>query len=282
MGRLAVASLLRGMGLAVLHPQPRRQLLYGMGPPGSVEVGADHPMASFDAQVVPVQEVVVREADDQVDAQARIKAELYPIGTLVIAMTVRRCMRRRAVPIPMPAMSAAGAVVPPSAMAEVYETAGSQERGQQHRSQGNNSHEVHLPDRVSADWEKSVSCTPGRLDHLTRRAATAQRIESSRGAVRWIQRPIAPPTLAGYAAKLGVGRETLWAWAQQDPEFAQALEFAQTMEEDLWIVQGLLGVYHFSVVKFVLEKLLRWTDHVEPKRAGGITLLFDAEDKRRP
>ncbi len=30
------------------------------------------------------------------------------------------------------------------------------------------------------------------------------------------------------------------------------------------------------------EKLLRWTDHVEPKRAGGITLLFDAEDKRRP
>ncbi len=54
------------------------------------------------------------------------------------------------------------------------------------------------------------------------------------------------------------------------------------MEEDLWIVQGLLGVYHFSVVKFVLEKLLRWTDHVEPKRAGGITLLFDAEDKRTP
>ena len=28
-------------------------------------------------------------------------------------------------------------------------------------------------------------------------------------------------------------------------------------------------------------KLLRWTDHVEPKRGGGITLLFDAEDKRR-
>ncbi len=109
-----------------------------------------------------------------------------------------------------------------------------------------------------------------------------ERIESSCGAVRWIQRPIAPPTLAGYAAKLGVGRETLWAWAQQDPEFAQALEFAQTIEEDLWIVLGLLGVYHFSVVKFVLEKLLRWTDHAEPKRAGGITLLFDAEDKRRP
>ncbi len=43
----------------------------------------------------------------------------------------------------------------------------------------------------------------------------------------------------------------------------------------------LLGVYDFSVGKFVLEKLLRWTDHVEQKRAGGITLLFDAEDKRR-
>ena len=90
-----------------------------------------------------------------------------------------------------------------------------------------------------------------------------------------------PPTLAGYAAKLGVGRETLWAWAQKDPEFQEALAFAQTIQEDLWISLGLLGAYDFRVAKFVLEKLLRWTDPVEPKRARGITLVFDAEDKRR-
>ncbi len=48
-----------------------------------------------------------------------------------MAMTVRTCMRRRAVPVPIPmlAMSVACAVVPPSAMAEVCETAGNQERG---------------------------------------------------------------------------------------------------------------------------------------------------------
>ncbi len=80
---------------------------------------------------------------------------------------------------------------------------------------------------------------------------------------------------------MGVGRKTLWAWAQQYPEFEQALKLAQTIQEDLWIVLGLFGVYDFRVAKFVLEKLLRWTDHVEPKRGGGITLLFDAEDKRR-
>ena len=39
-----------------------------------------------------------------------------------------------------------------------------------------------------------------------------ERIVSSRGVVRWIQRPVPPPTLAGYAAKVRVGRETLWEW----------------------------------------------------------------------
>ena len=39
-----------------------------------------------------------------------------------------------------------------------------------------------------------------------------ERIVSSRGVARWIQRPVPPPTLAGYAAKAGGGRETLWEW----------------------------------------------------------------------
>ncbi len=99
---------------------------------------------------------------------------------------------------------------------------------------------------------------------------------SSRGVVRWIQRPVSPPTLAGYAAKVGVGRETLWAWAQKDREFAKALDLAQTIQEDLWIVLSLLGVYDFGVAKFVLEKLLRWTEHVECEHAGRVTLLFDS------
>ena len=34
-----------------------------------------------------------------------------------------------------------------------------------------------------------------------------------------------------------------------------------------------------GIGKFVLEKLLRWTDHVEQNRAGGIILLFDAEEQ---
>ena len=132
---LAVSSVLCGVRLAVLRPQPRRQRLHGMGVPGSVDVGADQPAARFHAQVLPVEEVVVGAADDQVDAQARIEAELHPIDTLVMAMTVRRCMGRRTVtaPSPMLAVSEACAVVPPSHVTEVHETARSQQRRQQHR-----------------------------------------------------------------------------------------------------------------------------------------------------
>ncbi len=54
------------------------------------------------------------------------------------------------------------------------------------------------------------------------------------------------------------------------------LGLAQTIQEDLWIVLGLLGVYDFGVAKFVLEKLLRWMDRVEQKHSGRVTLLFDS------
>ncbi len=88
-----------------------------------------------------------------------------------------------------------------------------------------------------------------------------------------------PARTTGYASKVGVRRESLWAGARRYPEFADAVGAARAIS--LWIDLGLLGAYDFRVSKFVLEKLLRWTDHVEPKRGGGITLLFDAEDKRR-
>ncbi len=48
-----------------------------------------------------------------------------------------------------------------------------------------------------------------------------QRVKS--GGVRWIQPPVRPPTLAGYAAQGGVRRETLWAWARRYPEFKDAV-----------------------------------------------------------
>ncbi len=89
-----------------------------------------------------------------------------------------------------------------------------------------------------------------------------------------------PARTTGYASKVGVRRESLWAGARRYPEFADAVGAARAIS--LWIDLGLLSVYDSSVAKFVLEKLLRWTDYVEQKRGGGITLLFNAEHRRRP
>ena len=41
-----------------------------------------------------------------------------------------------------------------------------------------------------------------------------ERVESRRGGVKYVQAPVPPPTLAGYAARVGVRRETLWGVGQ--------------------------------------------------------------------
>ncbi len=50
-----------------------------------------------------------------------------------------------------------------------------------------------------------------------------ERVQSSHGGVKYIQAPVRLPTLSGYAAKVGVRRETLWAWARRHEEFDEAV-----------------------------------------------------------
>ena len=107
-----------------------------------------------------------------------------------------------------------------------------------------------------------------------------ERVESPRGGVKWVQAPVPPPTLAGYAAKVGVGSETLWAWARKDPEFEEAIGVAQAMQEDLVVCMVALRAYVPSVGIFMLKNLLGWTDKVEQKNTGGLTLVFDEQDSR--
>ena len=96
--------------------------------------------------------------------------------------------------------------------------------------------------------------------------------------MKYVQAPVTPPTLSGYAAKIGVRRETLWAWTRQHEEFDEAVGICKAIQEHVLVTMGLLGAYRPSMTIFMLKNLLGWKDKVEQVHKGAVVLRFDAQD----
>ncbi len=105
-----------------------------------------------------------------------------------------------------------------------------------------------------------------------------ERVESPQGGVKHVQAPVPPPTLAGYAAKIEVARETLWAWGQKHEEFSHATKRCKAIQEQVFLHMGALGAYVPSVTIFMLKNLQGWTDRVEQRNTSAVVLKFDAQD----
>ena len=105
-----------------------------------------------------------------------------------------------------------------------------------------------------------------------------ERVEPLHGRVNYVQAPVPPPTLTGYAGKIGVRRETLWAWARQHEEFGEAVEICKTIQEHVFLNMGLLGAYPPGITILMLKNLLRWKDKVDSAHEGGVTVYLDAQD----
>ena len=101
---------------------------------------------------------------------------------------------------------------------------------------------------------------------------------TERGDLKFVTAPVRAPTLAGYAVKIGVSRECLWAWRQKHPKFAEAAQRAKAIQEAFLVEQGTLGALNPQVTIMTLKNLQDWTDKVDVGAQGVITLKFDDQD----
>lgn len=62
------------------------------------------------------------------------------------------------------------------------------------------------------------------------------------------------PTKGGLARRLGVSRETLYAWAKDYPEFSDIMEELGAKQEEALINKGLSGDYNPTIAKVLLTK----------------------------
>lgn len=101
---------------------------------------------------------------------------------------------------------------------------------------------------------------------------------SSKGRVGFVTKPVRPPSAAAYAAKIGVRRETLWAWEKKYTEFGDAMGIAKAFQEALLIELGAVGALTPSTTNFILKNLQGWTDKLESTVKSSVAFQFDAQD----
>ena len=68
------------------------------------------------------------------------------------------------------------------------------------------------------------------------------------------------PTLAGFAKRIGVCRDTLHQWGKVHPAFSDAVMRAKTMAEHLLVTNGLLGLYNPAAFQFVAKNYTNLRD----------------------
>lgn len=106
----------------------------------------------------------------------------------------------------------------------------------------------------------------------------AEKYVTEKGQVGYVMKPIRPPTLAGYAAHIGVSRITLWDWRQRYEEFDEAVDLCKAMQEALLVELGTTGALNPAVTNFTLKNLQDWMDKVEETHKGTVALQFDGQD----
>jgi len=68
------------------------------------------------------------------------------------------------------------------------------------------------------------------------------------------------PTLAGFAVKLGVHRDTLNEWAKTYEEFSDAIKRAKDCQEQILITNGLQNLYAQPFAIMASKNILNWRD----------------------
>lgn len=105
-----------------------------------------------------------------------------------------------------------------------------------------------------------------------------ERVRTKQGDVRYVQRPVRPPTLSGFAAEQGVSSVTLQNWAEEYPVFREAWDICRDIQMQVFTEMGAHSAYNASILALMFKNLLGWHEKAETTHRGGVVIHIDADD----
>lgn len=101
------------------------------------------------------------------------------------------------------------------------------------------------------------------LEYFDIEAGHDVEVENSKGIMQSVRHAADFPTLAAFACKIGVHRETLLEWSKIYPEFSDAYKMAKEHQERILVQNGLKGGYQANFAIFTAKNVLDWRDKSE-------------------
>lgn len=89
------------------------------------------------------------------------------------------------------------------------------------------------------------------------------------------------PTFAGFAAKMGIHRETLLNWTKEHEKFFDAFKKAKDLQENWIVVNGNKGLINPAFAIFTAKNVLNWRDKKEIDVTGTVEKLSDEELQKK-
>lgn len=105
-----------------------------------------------------------------------------------------------------------------------------------------------------------------------------ERYVTEKGQVGYVTKPVRPPTIAAYAAGIGIAVSTIYAWEKKYEDFHYAVDICRAIQEAILVEVGTTGGLNPSSTNFALKNLQKWTDKMEQTYQGTVALQFDAQD----
>ena len=86
------------------------------------------------------------------------------------------------------------------------------------------------------------------------------------------------PTMQGFARMIGVNIDTLHEWRKQYLDFSEAYTRAQELQEKIWLINGMGGLYNAQFAQFFGKNCLGYKDRQEVEHSGGMTVASIPEE----
>lgn len=89
------------------------------------------------------------------------------------------------------------------------------------------------------------------------------------------ERRIHYPTLYGFAASIGVHRDSINEWSNVHPKFSDALKKAKSIQADFTIQSAMNGICPQPFAIFMMKNNHNWTDKTETKNENSNTVTLN-------
>lgn len=83
------------------------------------------------------------------------------------------------------------------------------------------------------------------------------------------------PTFQGFANEINVNTDTLHEWKKEHKEFSEAYTHAKELQEKIWLVNAMGGLYNAQFAQFFGKNCLGYKDKQELEHSGNVNNPFE-------